>query len=50
MNTTELERLELVIDTAGVSRRIELLLPRECRRNRVSVAERTGHAYLYEFR
>ena len=37
MNASELERLELVIDTAGVSRRIELLLPIGVRPRQLSV-------------
>jgi hypothetical protein len=37
VNATELERLELVIDTAGVSRRIELLLPIGVRPRQLSV-------------
>jgi hypothetical protein len=37
VNATELERLELVIDTAGVSRQIELLLPIGARPLQLSV-------------
>ena len=50
MNATELERLELVIDTAGVSRRIELLLPigvrpRECHKVCVRQERMEPHAF-----
>ena len=43
MNASELERLELVIDTAGVSRRIELLLPIGVRPRQLSVRTRECH-------